>query len=227
MTGRTHTERVEMFKNSDLYPVISSEFCNGRDVCDILADIASAGAKLVQIREKNISDCAMFELVKKCKHITDKYQMLLIVDDRLDIAMAAGADGVHLGQDDFPLTEARKLAPDMLLGVSTHNEEEIRKALTEKCSYLNIGPMFPTQTKSVACGALGLDKIGELKNLVTCPFSVMGGIKEHHLDLLCCKGFRHIAMVTEITQAANVKEKVQLLRNIMQNAFAASGDIHR
>ena len=212
---RTLSERIETFKSSDLYPVVSSEFCNGRDVCDIVAAIAAAGAKIVQIREKNISDCAMFELVQKCKLITDRYQMLLIVDDRLDIAMATGADGVHLGQEDFPLTAARKLAPDMFFGVSTHNAEEIRKALADGCSYLNIGPMFPTRTKSVACGALGLEKIEELKSLVTCPFSVMGGIKEHHRPLLCSKGFKHIAMVTEITQAPDVETKVKQLRRIM------------
>jgi thiamine-phosphate pyrophosphorylase len=153
--------------------------------------------------------------LKKARVLTDAYGALMIVDDRVDIAVAAGADGVHLGQEDFPLTAARKLAPDMFFGVSTHNAEEIRKALADGCSYLNIGPMFPTRTKSVACGALGLEKIEELKSLVTCPFSVMGGIKEHHLPLLCSKGFKHIAMVTEITQAPDVETKVKQLRRIM------------
>ena len=219
---RTLTERIEIFKSSDLYPVVSSEFCNGRCVCDIGAGIASAGAKLVQIREKNISDAAMFELVRKCKEITDRYQMLLIVDDRVDIAMAAQADGVHLGQEDFPLVEARKLAPELLFGVSTHNAEEIAGAQAGGCAYLNIGPMFPTNTKSVACGALGLENIMELKKLVNCPFSVMGGIKEHHLDLLCSKGFRHIAMVTEITRAPDVEAKVRQLRQIMCSALKSN-----
>ena len=213
---RTLSEKLELFNSSDLYPVVSSEFCNGRNVCDIVSGIAAAGAKIVQIREKNISDAAMFELVTKCKAITDRYAMLLIVDDRLDIAMAARADGVHLGQDDFPLTEAKKLAPEMFFGVSTHNAEEIFKAQADGCSYLNIGPMFPTNTKSVACGALGLEKIGELKTLVKCPFSVMGGIKDHHLELLCDKGFKHIAMVTEITMAPDVEAKVRQLRKKMK-----------
>ena len=213
---RTLQERIEIFRNSDIYPVVSSEFCNGRDVCDIVADIARAGAKIVQIREKNISDCAMFELVKKCKLITAKYQMLLIVDDRLDIAMACGADGVHLGQEDFPLTEAKKLAPELFFGISTHNAQEIHKALADGCSYLNIGPMFQTATKSVACGALGLEKILQMKEMVTCPFSIMGGIKEHHLEMLCAKGFKHIAMVTEITEAPDVEAKVRQLRSIMK-----------
>ena len=215
---RTLSEKVEIFKSSDLYPVVSSEFCNGRNVCDIVEGIAAGGAKIVQIREKNISDSAMFELVKKCKLITDRSRMLLIVDDRVDIAVAAGADGVHLGQDDFPLEEAKKLSPEMLFGMSTHNAEEIRTALSQNCGYLNIGPVFPTQTKSVPCGALGLENVEELKKLVTCPFSVMGGIKERHLELLCSKGFRHIAMVTEITRAADVEAKVRQLRKIMKEA---------
>jgi len=215
---RTLQERLDIFERSDLYPVVSSEFCNGRNVCDIVEGIAAAGAKIVQIREKNLSDAAMFELVKKCKEITDRYPMLLLVDDRVDIAMAAGADGVHLGQDDFPVTEAKKLSPEMIFGVSTHNADEIYQALADGCSYLNIGPMYQTNTKSVACGALGLEKIEELKKLVTCPFSVMGGIKEHHLELLCSKGFRHIAMVTEITQAPDVEAKVRHLRHIMKGS---------
>ena len=214
---RTLSERLDIFRTSELYPVVSSEFCLGRDVCSIVADIAAAGAKIVQIREKNRSDSSMFELVKKCKEITDRSGMLLIVDDRVDIAVATGADGVHLGQEDFPLTEAKKLAPEMLFGVSTHNAEEIRRALSDNCGYLNIGPMFPTRTKSVACGALGLEKIEELVPMVTCPFSVMGGIKEHHLPLLCAKGFKHIAMVTEITQAPDVEAKVRQLRQIMKD----------
>ena len=216
---RTISERLDIFRSSELYPVVSSEFCLGRDVCSIVADIAAAGAKIVQIREKNLSDSSMFELVKKCREITARHNMLLIVDDRVDIAMAAGADGVHLGQEDFPLTEAKKLAPEMLFGVSTHNAEEIRRALSDNCGYLNIGPMFPTRTKSVACGALGLEKIEELVPMVTCPFSVMGGIKEHHLEMLCAKGFRHIAMVTEITQAPDVCQKVKQLRQIMQRGL--------
>jgi thiamine-phosphate pyrophosphorylase len=215
---RTLTERLELFKGSDLYPVVSSEFCNGRNPTEVVAAIAAGGAKIVQIREKNLSDKLLLELIKKCKPIIDRHNMLLIDDDRVDIAIAAGADGVHLGQDDFPLIEAKKLAPNLLFGISTHNEDEIKTALADGCSYLNIGPMFPTRTKSVACGALGLEKVEALKELVSCPFSVMGGIKEHHLELLCSKGFRHIAMVTEITQAPDIKVRVQQLRQIMKGA---------
>ena len=212
---RSLQEKIDLFKNSDLYPVVSSEFCCGRDVCDVVASIALGGAKIVQIREKNKSDYEVFELVKYCRRITNQYQMLLIVDDRLDIALATGADGVHLGQEDLPLCEARKIAPQMLLGVSTHNANEIKQAIADNCNYLNIGPIYPTDTKSVACDVLGLELIEKLKQDLTCPFSIMGGIKEYHLPLLISKGFKHIAMITEITQSCNIREKVEHLRKLM------------
>ena len=141
--------------------------------------------------------------------------MLLIVNDRVDIAVAAEADGVHLGQEDLSLSEAKKIAPWLFFGVSTHNADEIAKAQADGCGYLNIGPIFPTNTKSVACGTLGLEQAEQLKLYVRSPFSVMGGIKEKHISMLVSKGFRHIAMVTEITQSVNVKERVKHLRNIM------------
>ena len=211
---RTLTERIELFNSTDIYPVVSSNFCNGRDVPDVVASIARGGAKIIQLREKKCSDLMLFELTKQCKKITDAYNMLLIVDDRLDIAIAAGADGVHLGQDDLPISVARKLAPDLLIGASTHNKNEIFEAMDAECSYLNIGPMFPTKTKSVQCGALGLEYIEQLKGYVKCPYSIMGGIKEKHISMLSSMGYKHIAMVTEITQAENIEEKVKQLRSI-------------
>ena len=219
MTGtvRTHQERLELFKASDIYPVVSSEFCNGRAVYDIVSEIAAAGAKIVQIREKNISDCAMFELVQKCREVTDRYNMLLIVDDRLDVALAAGADGVHLGQEDLPVADARRLAPELLLGVSTHNAEEIRRAQAEGCSYLNAGPVFATQTKQLAYDFLGLQTLTALIPEIHVPFSVMGGIKEEHLPGLLRLGVRHVAAVTAFTLAADPASEIRRWRNYWQS----------
>ena len=218
---RTLQEKAALFENSDLYPVVSSEFCNGRNVCDIVAWIAAGGAKIVQIREKHLPDSALLELIKHCKKITDRHNMLLIVNDRLDIAMAAGADGVHLGQEDLPLREARKIAPEMFFGISTHNADEIRLAQEDGCGYLNIGPIFPTSTKNVSCGALGLETLARLRMQVKCPFSVMGGIKAQHLPRIVSRGIHHIAMVTEITQSPDVRAKVEALRKSITMPFCA------
>lgn len=216
MSSALREERIARFAASDIYPVISPEFCSGRGVADILAGIAAGGAKVVQIRAKNASTNDLLALVRHCKAITDPCGILLIVDDRLDVALAAGADGVHLGQEDLPVAEAVRLAPDLLIGCSTHNPEEIANAQKDGCGYLNIGPVYPTQTKSVACGAVGLNNVLNWRKAVHCPHSVMGGIKEHHLPELIRHGVRHIAMVTEITQAPDVAEKVRQLRRYFE-----------
>lgn len=193
-----HRERIAAFEASFIYPVVSSEFCGGRSVEDVMISLGENGAKVVQLREKNRSCADLFQLACRCREITAAYRMLLFIDDRTDIALACGADGVHLGQDDLPVSAARKMAPELIIGASTHNAAEIAAAQDAGCSYLNIGPIFPTQTKSVACGALGMDYFEELKTLVNVPFSVMGGIKEHHIPQLLKAGAKHIAMVTEV-----------------------------
>ena len=170
---KTWKERQTFFdREVDLYPVVSSPFCAGRSVTEVLEGIAAGGAKIVQIREKDMSGQKLFELVTACKRITDRAGMLLIVDDHTDVALAADADGVHLGQDDLPVAAAKKIAPELLIGCSTHNPEEIRIAQQDQTGYLNIGPVYPTQTKNVACGALGLDQVLEFRTGVTqCPIS--------------------------------------------------------
>ncbi len=205
--------RLASFKEVDIYPVVSSEFCLNRSVPDVIRAIGDGGAKIVQLREKNLHGLSLYKLACECRKITDSYNMLLLIDDALDIALASGADGVHLGQDDLPVAEAVKIAPQLIIGASTHNHQEVIDAQKDGCSYLNIGPVFPTQTKNVSCGALGMKLFSELKNLVKCPFTVMGGIKKKHIPLLREAGAEHIAMVTEITMAENISGTVaELIR---------------
>ena len=221
---KNHAERLAAFAACSLYPVVSSEFCAGRSVPEVISAIAAGGAKIVQLREKHRSDADLFALARKCREITAAAGMLLIIDDRLDIALGCGADGAHLGQEDFPVAEARKLAPELLLGSSTHNAAEIAAAQAAGTSYLNIGPIYPTQTKSVSCGALGIGMLKELAPRVRCPLSVMGGIKSRHLPELCRCGAKHIAMVTEITTAPDIAAKVRSL--LAEIRAAADGPSH-
>ena len=197
----THTERLEAFRQIDVYPVVTSEYCLGRDPADVAASLLAAGVRILQMREKTMPDRPFLALLRRVRELTWEHGALLIVDDRVDAALIAGADGVHLGQDDLPLTDARKLAPELLLGVSTHNAEEIRIAQDEGCSYLNIGPIYPTQTKKLACAFLGVDMLRSLAPTVRVPFTVMGGIKFDHLPELKAAGACRIAAVTAFTQA--------------------------
>ena len=198
----TLAERIEAFRSTDVYPVVTSEFCAGRPAADVAASILAGGARILQIREKTMPDRPFLDLLRQVRKLTWDHGALLIVDDRVDAALIAQADGVHLGQDDLPLPDARRIAPDLLIGVSTHNAEEIHRAQDEGCSYLNIGPIFPTQTKQLTgIRFLGIDVLKNLIPLVRVPFSVMGGIKISHLAELKAAGAGRVAAVTAFTQA--------------------------
>ena len=198
----THEERLEAFRRIDVYPVVTSEFCLGRPPLAVAESLLKAGARILQIREKTMPDRPFLDLLRQARELTWKYGALLIADDRVDAALIAQADGVHLGQDDLPLPDARRIAPDLLLGVSTHNAAEIARAQDEGCSYLNIGPIYPTNTKKLTgIQFLGLDELRRLVPFVRVPFSVMGGIKFDHLAELKAAGAGRIACVTAFTQA--------------------------
>lgn len=207
-------QRLAAFRDIDLYPVISSEFTNARPVLEILRAAARGGAKIVQLREKNKTKTEIYELAVKYREITAEHKMLLIINDHADIALACGADGVHLGQDDLPLTAAREICPELLLGASTHNPEEAEKAVLEGADYINIGPLYPTGTKAVPCGAVGIGMLAKIVPGLSIPFTVMGGIKAKHIPELLAAGATRIAMVTEITRADDVCAKVRELRSL-------------
>ncbi len=205
-------ERMQAFRDADLYPVVTSEFCNGRDPFDMFRMIAEAGARLIQIREKNMDAATLCDLVRRCRSVANRTRTLLIVDDRLDVALAANADGVHLGQEDLPIRDAKRIAPDLIIGTSTHNLSEIERAVADGTDYLNVGPIFPTQTKSVSCIPIGIEQLKLWIPKIPVPFTVMGGIKERHVPQLLELGVRRIAMVTCITQSADpVAETKNLL----------------
>ena len=118
MSFKNLAERMEVFTHQvDIYPVISSEFCNGRSVLEVIDKVGQGGAKIFQLREKHCSDKALYLLGLEARKIADKYGMIFLVDDRLDIAMACGADGVHLGQDDLAIAAAKAIAPTTAITV--------------------------------------------------------------------------------------------------------------
>lgn len=212
----TRVEKRKAFNSADIYPVISSEFCLGRPVEEVFRAVAEGGAKVVQLREKHLGKKALYELAVRCRSIANEYGILLIIDDHADVAVAANADGVHLGQDDLPVAAARALSESLWIGNSTHNLEEALRAQRDGADCINIGPIFPTQTKEVGYEPLGIEEMKAIRPYVYVPFSVMGGIKARHIPELVAAGAHQIAMVTEITQAPDVTEKVKSLRALFR-----------
>ncbi len=201
MSHNLHNHRMQRFRNAGLYLVTSSEHSAGRSTETIVQSSLEAGVRLVQLREKTMSVRHLTELAQRLRTMTDRYDALLIINDRVDIALAVGADGVHLGTDDLPLAAARRLGPDLIVGASSHNVTEAVAAQRDGASYVNIGPLFPTGTKSWNDEFLGTEGLRRIAPLVNIPFTVMGGIKDRHIPDLLAAGARTIAVVTAVTAA--------------------------
>lgn len=212
-----HAARMARFEQTDLYVVITQSFCCGRSALDVLDAVLEAGVGIVQLREKAMSDEALYRLGIQYRKRTKRAGALLIIDDRIDIALACNADGVHLGQSDLPMGAARQVAPELLLGASSHNLDEALAAQAAGASYVNIGPIFDTQTKAVPTGTVGLDMIDTIAPNLTIPFTCMGGIKLDNIAQVVARGAKHVAVVTAVTAAENVVESVGALRNAIGN----------
>lgn len=210
--------RMERFAQADLYVVITEAFCAGRSGIDVLESCLKAGVRLIQFREKDASGSA---LVEKGQAFADRCReagALLIVNDRVDVALAIGADGVHLGQEDFPVAAARQIAPELLVGSSSHDLEEALAAQQAGATYVNIGPIYATQTKSVPTGVVGPAMIDTIRPHLQIPFTCMGGIKAHNLAEVVRRGTRRIAVVTAVTEAPDVQAAARDLRQAIHTA---------
>lgn len=208
----THAERMARFAESDLYVVITEAFCAGRSPLEVLDRVLEAGVRIVQLREKELEDRALHARALEFRARTAGAGALLIVDDRVDIALAAGADGVHLGEFDLPMQAARRIAPELILGASSHNLDEALAAQSAGASYINIGPIFATRTKSVSTGAIGPSAIDTIAPRLNVPWSTMGGIKLHNIHEVLERGARHVAVVTAVTEAPDVRAAAHKLR---------------
>ncbi len=211
----TKTEKILKFSKADIYPVITEKFCLGRSSLDILKAVLDAGVSVVQLREKDKDSLEIFRIAEKFRKLTSDAGSLLIINDRIDIALGVHADGVHLGQSDFPYQKASEMWPDLLIGVSTHNPEEIQHAITGGANIINIGPVFQTNTKEKLSSYVGLELLKEWIPRATVPFSVMGGIKEQNISQVKKAGATTFAMVTEITEAADIGQKIKRLRSAL------------
>jgi thiamine-phosphate pyrophosphorylase len=166
---------------------------------------------MVQLREKEAPREEIIRLGRELLAVTQRYGALLIINDHPAVAKAVGADGAHVGREDPPVTEAcALLGPDAIIGLSTHDEAEVRAAESSPVSYINIGPMFATGTKE-HLHHLGTDEVLRLSRLTRHPWTTMGGIKRRHLPDLFRRGIRTVSMVTEISLAKDVEGRVREL----------------
>ncbi|MFQ6105563.1 MAG: thiamine phosphate synthase [Candidatus Hydrothermarchaeaceae archaeon] len=172
-------------------------------------EVIKGGAGVIQYREKR-KEIAL-QTAEKLRQVTEEKGVLLIINDWVDIAKEVNADGVHLGQGDMSISNARKiLGKDKIIGKSTHTLEQAIEAEKEGADYIGVGPIFATKTKP--CAPVGLELIKKVKNKVRIPFVAIGGINEENIDEVIRAGAKSVAVVSAVAYSKDAAKKVSVLR---------------
>ncbi len=212
-------KRKKLFEQIDLYTVTCEELSNGRTNYEVLDAVIAGGGKIIQLRDKKCGKDKFLKMAKDFRKITADAGILLIINDYIDVAIEVDADGVHLGQEDFSIEEARKIAPNLIIGSSSHNLGEALAAQSAGADYVNIGPIFPTGTKQ-HLKVVGVEMIKEIVPHLHIPFTVMGGIKITNINKVLQTSAKKIAVVTAITMADDMTAAVKELRAIIKRKLS-------
>jgi len=168
-----------------------------------------SGVTIIQLREKNLTTNQYYQLAKQVKEITDAYQVPLIIDDRLDVCLAVDAAGLHIGDDELPVSVARKvLGPDKILGVTAKTVKRALEAETWGADYLGTGAIFPTTTKENAPITL-ISTLKTICQTVAIPVVAIGGLTSENIDQLVDTGIAGVAVVRDLMQAEDIEAKTQ------------------
>lgn len=196
-----------------LYLVTDREIMSTKKLETVVEEAILGGCTVVQLREKNCSSLDFFEMAVKIKDITDKYQIPLIINDRIDIALAVEAAGVHIGQSDIPTRIARKLIGDnKILGVSASNFEEAMRAYKDGANYLGVGAMFTTDTKKDA-RLTSMDVLAQIRKHIPLPIVVIGGINKTTISNFKGIGINGFAVASAIISQPDIKAATQNLNS--------------
>lgn len=195
-----------------LYLVTARYDWKEEDFLKKVEEACMSGVTLVQLREKECTTREYYELAKKVKIITDKFQIPLIIDDRVDVCLAVDASGVHIGSEELPVEVVRKLiCKDKILGVTAKTVERALEAEQNGADYLGVGAIYPTTTK-VITQPTSIATLREIATTVSIPIVAIGGIKEDNMEPLKGTGIAGVAIVSEIMKAENIQEKCYGLR---------------
>lgn len=201
----------------DLYVVTDEGLSHGLTHARIAELAASGGADIIQLRDKNRTGRELYAIACEIRECTTRTNTLFIMNDRLDIALASGADGVHLGQDDLPMQVARAIAPrPFIIGISVGSVEEAVKAEKEGADYVAVGPVFSTLSKPDAGPGLGLHVLSAIKSAVSVPVIGIGGIGSDNAGAVIAAGADGVAVISAVVSQADVTCAAQKLRQVIR-----------
>ncbi len=209
--------KKECFKNFKLYGITDVKG-DGGTILNQIAKAFEGGVDIVQLRSKTLMDASLIRLGLKVRKIANQYRKLFIVNDRVDLALAVEADGVHLGQDDMPLALARRLvrAP-MIFGKSTHSLRQAIQAKREGADYIGFGPIFSTPTK-LNYAPIGSGEIEAVHKQMSLPIVCIGGINQSNIEQILAAGAKRVAVVRAIFSAPQPKQAAHLLKKIIEQS---------
>lgn len=203
--------------DTDIYCITAEEYSRGRSNIEVVKQMIDAGIEVIQYREKEKKMLYKYRECVKIREMTGEAGVTFIVNDDVHLALAVGADGVHIGQEDLPIEKVRELVgEDMIIGLSTHSPAQARDAVRRGADYIGVGPIFRTYTKKDVCQPVGLEYLEYVVNNIDIPFVAIGGIKEHNVKLVKDKGAKCICMVTEIVGAEDIGKKISDIRKILK-----------
>ncbi len=203
----------KILNENDLYFIT----LDAENLFEKIKNILEGGVKIIQLRFKQGKDSDNLKFAIKVRELCNCYDALFLINDRVDIALACKADGVHLGQDDIDIKSARKiLGFSKIIGISASNELDIKKAIEDGCDYLGIGPVFATTTKKEKV-PLGIDTLKSLTRDISIPWFAIGGIKQENISLLKENNISKIAIISDLINSKNPKEKANMIINCLNN----------
>jgi len=194
---------------SGLYIILDPSVCPARPLVEVLTVAAEAGATLFQYRNKTASMKDAYGEALALRQAAAKAGVLFIVNDRCDLALAVDADGVHLGQGDLPLDLARKvMGPEKLIGISTHNPDQVREATAGQPDYLGFGPIFTPGSKQDHDPVVGLEGLRAMRALTSLPVFAIGGIHIDQVREVLRAGANGVAVISAILKAQDISQAV-------------------
>ena len=199
-------DREKKLERIQLYVIIDPKLSLNPNLDEVVSSALEGGAQMIQFRDKESSDEEFLVLAQRIKKITEKKKNLFIINDRVNIAKSIDADGVHLGQDDMPLKEARGiLGQEKIIGISTSNLEEALEAEKQGADYVGLGPIFQTGSKEIK-GTIGTEMLKLVLGRVKIPVFPIGGINLSNIDQVVQAGSRRIAVISAVIAQKEVKK---------------------
>lgn len=203
-----------LLKNCRLYVIVDKSLFKKRGVCKIAEEALRGGADIIQLRDKLSDDKNLLLNAKAIRRITKRYKRLFIINDRPDIALIADADGVHLGQEDIPIEEARRFLKNKIIGLSTHNISQAKNAYRRGADYIGIGPIFKSKTKK-ALSPIGASILRRLSKTIDIPYFAIGGIDCGNMRNIKNAGAKRVAVASSATGPKDVYRSVKKLKEAL------------